>query len=181
MRTTALAAAELYRHGKIGKMVVAVEPHSAEMLSANLRLLLQERLKDGDLVVIPNGVTTVQEIKTFKKIAKEKGWKNLTSIANHAHERRIRRIAESMNLKEEVQGVRNILVLYPRYDKLVNQMLKFPEQGAMDKHEDFFHNLAKVPILGPFIADIVPQVLPLKIAVQFQLFKHMEKKCRNYF
>lgn len=174
-RTGVLAAAELYRRGEVDKMVVAVEPNLAELIEKRLHILLQDNLKEEDLVIRPNGVTTVQEVGTFVDIAKENGWDHLLEIGNHAHKPRIERIARNFDKKIEVIGAKEVLNRFPRYKNIVNEMENYPEQKSLSKQEEFFAKLVKIPLVGPFIADVLPQILPSKIAIQRWMFSQIEK------
>lgn len=178
-RTGLLAAAELYRRGKIEKICIAVEPNLADMLAKRLRVLLQDKLRDEDLVVRPNGFTTVQEIRTFVKTAKKEGWGNLTAIGNNAHAPRIRRIASRYQEKMSVQSARGILVLFPRYDDLVNKMLNFPEQLSLDRQEKIANKIAAIPVIGHIATDLIPQIVPGKVALQLWVFKKIEADLRK--
>lgn len=175
-RTGILAAAELYRRGEIGKMVIAVEPNLAEIIEKRLHFILQNRLKEEDLVTRPNGVTTVQEIKTFVDIAEENKWTNLVEIGNHAHKPRIERIAKNFSQKIDVVTAKEVISRFPRYNNIVKEIENYPEQKSLSKQEEFFAKLVKIPVFGPFIADVLPQILPGKIALQLWMFRQLEKR-----
>ena len=86
-----LAVAELYRNGEIDKICITVEPELAIPQERRLRSLLSERLREGDLVIKPQTVTTREEVQTFRELAEENGWNNLLTVGNKAHLPRIKK------------------------------------------------------------------------------------------
>src|SRR3989304_2815113 len=87
-RTGVLAAAELYRHGKISKICITVEPELSKLLSSRLNTLLNHPPQD-DVITVPKAVTTAQEITFFRELAEFNSWDdppgNLVTIGNYEH------------------------------------------------------------------------------------------------
>jgi hypothetical protein len=174
-RVNILAAAELYRHGKIDKICITVEPELSEIQSNRLKSLLNS-LREEDLVVEPQAVTTREEVETFGNLAKENGWNNLITIGNPVHLPRIRkeihRVFKDKGIRVEAKSSSEILSQYPRYTKILDDMENWPEQQSLS----FQEKVLNTPMVGRLILFVAPIFSQAKISLQSWGFKILEKR-----
>lgn len=175
-RLVILAAAELYRRGKIGKVCITVEPELSALYVKRLKTVLglsgedKEDLKvkalEDLLVVVPRTVTTAQEVQAFKEISEENDWNNLITIGNHAHlpriQREIKKRFRSSDKKIEARSSGEILSRYPRYESILEEMEMWPEQHSLAMQE----RILNIPVLGNLALCIAPRLSHVKIALQ---------------
>ena len=178
-RTGVLAAAELYRHGKISKICITVEPELSELLSSRLNTLLNNPPR-GDIVAVPETVTTAQEITFFRELAEVNSWDdppgNLVTIGNQEHLPRINREIQKSYLPMRAMSTQEILSEYPRYKGILAEMDSWPEQKSQRTWERILGATEKMPLLANIMAKFGPRFYPKKIALQRLLFRLLEKK-----
>lgn len=172
-RTGILAAAELYRHDEIEKICITVEPELSGPQVRRLRTLLNNPPEE-DIVVEGETVTTEEEVKTFNKLAENRGWNNPITISNHAHTPRIKREIRKtfMGKGVEVKNAREILSQYPRYSHILTEMKDWPEQKSLN----FQEKVLSLPILGNMILKTGPHLSRYKVALQTWVFKQIENR-----
>lgn len=172
-RVGILAAAELYRHGKIDKICITVESGLSSPQVKRLKMLLPG-LPHEDLVVEPETVTTRQEIETFEELAAEYGWERLMSVADTLHLPRIKREIKRSYIKGdtdiETKSSQEVLSQYPRYTGILTEIDSWPESRSLRIQE----GLLAIPVLGSLLSKVVEH-LPGKVRLQYWLFRQLER------
>lgn len=175
-RLYVLAAAELYRQGKVSKIFfaggeyrrgeVAMATTMVEQLKRDLRSFPEE-----DVIVAPEAVTTRAEIKIFKEIAAANGWNNLLDVSSSAHLKRIeRRLKKVFPFPVPTSSVESILIDADneRYIKFLDELKGTNYSKGEIVREAVLAWLDALPLVGDlvdFLAHLIPSKCYLEVRV----------------
>lgn len=104
------AVAELYRNGKVGKILLAGGELRGQIMGEVMREdLLQKGVSPEDIILIPEAVDTGREIDIFTKEAEINGWSNLLSVGNASHLKRIGMVYADKALSVSIISAEEVL------------------------------------------------------------------------
>jgi hypothetical protein len=177
-RTSLLAAAELYRRDETDTLCITVQSVLSNLLVERLGMLLYNSLKDN-LVVKSEAISTVEEIRSFKRLAEENNWSDLLFLGHSEHlprvKREVQRIFKHSEKKVEVKSVEGILSRFPRYQGILADMENWPEKQYVKWQEKRTNFVSQIPFLGRIAMTVFPQIMP-EAKMAFQRWLHRQWK-----
>lgn len=135
---------------------------------------------ESEIITQARTVTTDDEVRTFKDLAKINGWKNLKTLGVKAHAPRIENSISSHfgnDQKVPVLSAEDVLSQNTRYSRVLTEMKSWPEITSPENQEASLAKISEIPGVGKFIVETAPRLIPakLKIALQSLLFRIREK------
>lgn len=182
-RLQVLAAAELLRRGKISKAVFLAGNISSDgsfgtdklggiavRMGDQLRRNLPN-LPEDSVIVMPTAMSTVEEVVSFSKLAKENGWNNLMVIAKDSHLKRVQRavrrtFGKTRTIPTTTQEA--VLTESPQdilYQQIIAKVKNSSEEKGFTRREMLINLIDSIPIIGELVLRSMNRSKTLEVRV----------------